>query len=211
MAFFEAALRQLRKAESARSSARIGGCAINTARNCAKLMTSAFAVDVVIEMHNADAFHDEVDAYPAITVIRRQKQGTAVVASAGRKSKALSSANALSATLQDEPRAANIRCPTACVLRSVDTWFKGADPWPCHSPEQLTLLRRLEDISRARNVRQGRHRRGDRQRQGLHHQGRRPGGTLAPAQAGAGQRHLRSGTMKWSGHYLVDPWNSDGW
>ena len=27
----------------------------------------------------------------------------------------------------------------------METWFKGADPWPCHSPEQLTLLRRLED------------------------------------------------------------------
>jgi hypothetical protein len=32
------------------------------------LITSAFAVDVVIEMHNADAFHDEVDAYPAINL-----------------------------------------------------------------------------------------------------------------------------------------------
>ena len=30
-----------------------------------------------------DAFHDEVDAYPAITVIRRQDQGLAVIASAG--------------------------------------------------------------------------------------------------------------------------------
>jgi hypothetical protein len=28
-----------------------------------ELITSAFAVDVVLEMHMADAFHDEVDAY----------------------------------------------------------------------------------------------------------------------------------------------------
>jgi adenine-specific DNA-methyltransferase len=48
-----------------------------------ELVTSAYAVDVVIEMHNADAFHGEVDAYPAISVIRCHKQGSAVVASAG--------------------------------------------------------------------------------------------------------------------------------
>lgn len=27
----------------------------------------------------------------------------------------------------------------------VKTWFKGTNPWPCHSPEQLALLRQLED------------------------------------------------------------------
>ncbi|MHB8736741.1 MAG: hypothetical protein ACYC6M_15670 [Terriglobales bacterium] len=27
----------------------------------------------------------------------------------------------------------------------VDGWFQGADPWPCISPAQLALLRRLED------------------------------------------------------------------
>jgi hypothetical protein len=34
-------------------------------------------------MHNANAFDDEVDAYPAITVIKRQTQGPTVVACAG--------------------------------------------------------------------------------------------------------------------------------
>jgi len=71
VAFLEAALQQLRQ----------GGvcafiCADRWMRNqygseLRELVTSGFGVDVVIEMHNADAFDDEVDAYPAITVIRR--------------------------------------------------------------------------------------------------------------------------------------------
>ena len=83
MAFFEAALHQLKE----------GGvcafiCADRWMRNqygaeLRELVTSGFGVEVVIEMHNADAFHDDVDAYPAITVIRRQDQGPAVIASAG--------------------------------------------------------------------------------------------------------------------------------
>ena len=83
IAFFEAALRQLKEGGTCAFI-----CADRWMRNqygaeLRELVTSAYAVDVVIEMHNADAFHDEVDAYPAITVIRSQKQGGAVVASAG--------------------------------------------------------------------------------------------------------------------------------
>jgi hypothetical protein len=82
VAFFEAALRQLKPGGTCAFI-----CADRWMRNqygaeLRNLITSAFALDVVIEMHNADAFHDEVDAYPAITIIRRQAQGPAVVASA---------------------------------------------------------------------------------------------------------------------------------
>ncbi len=83
VAFFEAALQQLNQ----------GGvcafiCADRWMRNqygaeLRELVTSSYSVEVVIEMHDAHAFDDEVDAYPAISVIRRQGQGLAVVASAG--------------------------------------------------------------------------------------------------------------------------------
>ena len=81
VAFFEAALHQLRQ----------GGvcafiCADRWMRNqygaeLRNWLPRAYAVEVVVEMHNADAFDDEVDAYPAITVIRRRHQGPTVVAS----------------------------------------------------------------------------------------------------------------------------------
>ncbi len=64
VAFFEAALHQLKE----------GGvcafiCADRWMRNqygaeLRGLVTSGYGVEVVIEMHNAGAFHDEVDAYP---------------------------------------------------------------------------------------------------------------------------------------------------
>src|SRR6185437_7447050 len=47
-----------------------------------RLVTSGYSVDFLIEMHDAQPFEDEVDAYPAVTVIRRSRQGTTVVATA---------------------------------------------------------------------------------------------------------------------------------
>jgi hypothetical protein len=209
VAFFEAALRQLRE----------GGvcafiCADRWMRNqygaeLRELVTADFSVEVVIEMHNADAFHAEVDAYPAITVIRRQDQGSAVVASAGAEVEGTTS-QALSAALQATALGENPVSPNGLRMALVDTWFKGTVPWPCHSPEQLTLLRRLEERFPALE-------------------------TYAKVGIGVATGNdsvfitkdaslvepsrllklalvsdLCTGTMKWSGHYLVDPWNSDG-
>jgi hypothetical protein len=209
VAFFEAALQQLKE----------GGvcafiCADRWMRNqygaeLRELVTSSFAVDVVIEMHNADAFDDEVDAYPAITVIRRTIQGLTVVASAGPGAELVPS-SALFATLEATAR----REPHKehCGLRTarVDKWFTGSDPWPCHSPAQLTLLRRLEDqfpkleahakvgigVATGNDsvfVTKDAH---------LVESSR-----LLPL---ALARDISTGKLAWSGHYLVDPWNCDG-
>lgn len=208
VAFFEAALQQLKE----------GGvcafiCADRWMRNqygsrLRELITSSFSVDVVIEMHNAGAFDDEVDAYPAITVIRRTVQGPAVVASAGLDAEHLSSAlfATLEATARGEPHKAARGLRTARVGK----WFTGSDPWPCHSPAQLTLLRRLEDqfpklethakvgigvatgndsVFVTKNVH-------------LVESSR-----LLPL---ALARDITTGKLAWSGHYLVDPWNCDG-
>jgi adenine-specific DNA-methyltransferase len=83
IAFFEAALHQLKE-----DGVCAFICADRWMRNqygagLRKLIASGYGVETVIEMHQADAFHEEVDAYPAITVIRRRRQGPAIVASAG--------------------------------------------------------------------------------------------------------------------------------
>lgn len=209
VAFFEAALRQLKHG---------GACAFICAdrwmRNqygaeLRELVTSGFAVDVVIEMHTADAFHDEVDAYPAITVIRRQRQGRAIVASAGPEVEGVSS-ETLTAALRNEPNGKKAVLPAGLRTARVDTWFTGSDPWPCHSPEQLALLRRLEErfapleanakvgigvatgndsvfITKDRSLVES--------------------SRLLKIAMG---KDIGAGTMKWSGHYLVDPWNCEG-
>ncbi len=209
VAFFEAALRQL----------RVGGtcafiCADRWMRNqygaeLRALVTTHFSVNVVIEMHNSDAFHDDVDAYPAITVIRRRDQGSVVIASAGPEAGA-NTAEDLSSAFEATRRGENPAPLSGLRMAVVDTWFKGAAPWPCHSPEQLTLLRRLEEQFPTLETHA------------------KVGIGVATGNDGVfitnnpnlveRSRLLRlalsgdicEGTMKWSGHYLVDPWNTDG-
>ena len=144
VAFFEAALRQLKERGTCAFI-----CADRWMRNqygaaLRELVTSGYAVDVVMEMHNADAFHDEVDAYPAITIIRRQNQGSTVVASAGPELESVPSGT-VSATLEAFVNAKPVAVASGLRVACIDSWFKDSDPWPCHSPEQLALLRRLED------------------------------------------------------------------
>ncbi len=209
VAFFEAALRQLRE-----NGVCAFICADRWMRNqygaeLRDLVTTDFSVEVVIEMHNADAFHEEVDAYPAITVIRRQNQGLAVVASAGPEVEGTAS-EALSAALQATARGENPATQNGLRMAPVDTWFKGADPWPCHSPEQLTLLRRLEErfpsLETCAKV-------------GIGVATGNDGVFITKDASLVEQSRLLKlalvsdiceGTMKWSGHYLVDPWNCDG-
>ncbi len=209
VAFFEAALHQLKE----------GGvcafiCADRWMRNqygaeLRGLVTSGYGVEAVIEMHNAGAFHDEVDAYPAITVIRRRDQGPAVVASAGPEAEG-SAPGALFEALQATARNETAALPQGFRAARVETWFHGSSPWPCHSPEQLTLLRRLEErfLALESNAKVG--------------IGVATGndGVFITTDAHlvepsrllklALAKDLLGGTMKWSGHYLVDPWNREG-
>jgi len=154
VAFFEAALRQLKDR---------GVCAFICAdrwmRNqygadLRELISSELSVDVVISMHNANAFNDEVDAYPAITVISRRKQGRAIVASADRGLEGIPSAT-LNSSLLGTAGGAPVAWSGALRVAQLDTWFKGGEPWPCDSPEQLALLRRLEDQFPALEVNAG--------------------------------------------------------
>jgi hypothetical protein len=209
IAFFEAALRQLKEGGTCAFI-----CADRWMRNqygaeLRELVTSAYAVEVVIEMHNADAFHDEVDAYPAITVIRSQKQDGAVVASAGPEVEHVSP-KTLSAALDAARNAKPMVVADGLRVARVEGWFHGADPWPCHSPEQLALLRRLEEQFPALEV------------------SAKVGIGVATGNDGvfitkdahlvepsrllklALVRDICDGKMQWSGHYLVDPWNADG-
>lgn len=209
VAFFEAGLRQLKE-----SGVCAFICADRWMRNqyggeLRELVTSGFSVDVVIEMHNANAFHDEVDAYPAITVIRRRSQGATVVACAGPDAGSVGS-QTLSATLLATARREPLALPSGLRTALVDTWFKGADPWPCHSPGQLALLRHLEEhfpvLESYAKVGIGVATGND--------------SVFITKDAGLVERSrllklavvsdLWQGTMKWSGHYLIDPWNGEG-
>jgi hypothetical protein len=207
--FFEAALWQLKP-----NGVCAFICADRWMRNqygaeLRELVTSAYSVDVILEMHNADAFHDEVDAYPAITVIRHKGQGPAVVASADADA-VNTKPQVLAAMLQATGRREAPTLPGGLKTALIEKWFKGSDPWPCHSPEQLALLRKMEDKFLALES------------------GAKVGigvatgnddvfittdtGLVEPSRLLklALARDIGGGKLEWSGHYLVDPWNSKG-
>jgi adenine-specific DNA-methyltransferase len=209
VAFFEAALRQLKDEGTCAFI-----CADRWMRNhygaeLRDVITSSFAVDVIIEMHNANAFHEEVDAYPAVTVIRRHKQASTVVARAGMEMEGIST-NTLLTALLDHADGRKAAMPRGLRAARVDRWFQGRDPWPCHSPEQLALLRRLEEkfplLEASAKVGIGVATGNDKVFVTKDADLVEPSRLLKLAMA----KDLTSGRMVWSGHYLVDPWNRDG-
>jgi adenine-specific DNA-methyltransferase len=206
VAFFEAALRQLKT-----DGVCAFICADRWMRNqygakLRQLISSAYSVEMLLSMHHADAFNDDVDAYPAITVIRRTTQQSTIVARADQEAEHIQSGQ-LATTLKSPSQSG---LPQGIHRAEVQTWFKGSVPWPCHSPEQLALLRRLEDqfppleLSAKVGI-------------GVATGSDRVYITTDPELVEASRllklalaKDLRDGTLRWSGHYLVNPWNDQG-
>ena len=212
VAFFEAALRQLNPS---------GVCAYLCAdrwmlnqygAELRRLVTGGFAVEAVVEMHEADPFDDDVSAYPAITVIRRGRQGRAVVASAGPTAGS-ASVGSLASSLRAVAAGAPAQLPAGLQAAAVERWFTGTDPWPCGSPSRLTLLRRLEahfgplesDVTGTKvgiGVATGLDKVFITKDASLVESSR-----LLPL---ALAEDTASGQFRWSGHFLVNPWDADG-
>ncbi|MGI8632679.1 MAG: Eco57I restriction-modification methylase domain-containing protein [Solirubrobacterales bacterium] len=105
------------------------------------LITSEYAVETVISMHDVDAFEDDVSAYPAIAVLRNERQRKAVVVDANR-SFGESDVSRLT-TWARRGRRASVTTPSYEATR-VKGWFAGRDLWPAGSPSQLALIAELE-------------------------------------------------------------------
>lgn len=214
VAFFEAALRQLKAGGTCAFICSDRWMLNQYGSELRWLITRSFGVEAIVEMHKAEAFDAEVSAYPAVTVIRRNEQRAAVVASANPDSGFYDGA-ALAKSLLDVRESGEFKpqLPNGVRAARITSWFSGADPWPCVSPERLELLKRLEEqffplesaktntvvgigvatgcdevfiTSDANLVEQSR---------------------LLPL---AMANDAQEGQLNWSGRYLVDPWDNDG-
>jgi adenine-specific DNA-methyltransferase len=110
-------------------------------RELRRLVGDGFSVETVIEMHEVDAFEDDVSAYPAVTVIRRRPQARAVLVTTDGAFGAPEAERMLSWAQHEDT--SDIRAPRFRGAR-LDSWFRGEDLWPSGDPTRLALVRDLE-------------------------------------------------------------------
>ncbi len=101
------------------------------------MVAGGFHLRIYVDMVNTPAFHQEVVAYPAITIIGREKSGLTRIAH--RPEISDDALSQLSAAL----RSPDIPSPASGV-REIQAVASGAEPWILDSSDQLALVRRLE-------------------------------------------------------------------
>lgn len=175
-----------------------------------RMISSAFSVEAVVEMHDAPAFENEVAAYPAVIVVHRSSQGGVLVASAGSGVDTVPGevgmADAVTKLAQKEGNAVS-----GFTAVTVDRWFRGNAPWPSLEPRKLALLQRLEaefgpleDTVTGTRVGIGVATGADRVFITTD-QGQVESNRVIPLAMTA---DTRRGFLQWSGHYLINPWQS---
>ena len=208
--FFERALCALRP------GGRIGFiCADRWMRNqygrhLREFIADKFSLDVSITMHDVDAFEAQVSAYPAITVLSRQRQGGAVVAD---------TVSGFDAT--DTPeflqylRSENAETYTSASFEAsrLPHWFAGDESWPTGSPARLAMIEYLTDHFPPLEDS------ATRTRVGIGVASGADGVFITTDDSLVEPDRLlpllmvsdiTSGRTRWSGHYLVNPWDEQG-
>ncbi|WP_373354494.1 Eco57I restriction-modification methylase domain-containing protein [Pseudoroseicyclus sp. CXY001] len=101
-----------------------------------ELVSTKYALTTYVDMYGVDAFHAEVSAYPAITVIKRAEgDKTRVFSRPAVDAKFLKS---LSADLTA------FKLPEMSKAREIENVTAGSEPWVLDSFDELALVRRLE-------------------------------------------------------------------
>jgi adenine-specific DNA-methyltransferase len=175
------------------------------------MVTEGWAVDVLVSMTGVDAFEDEVDAYPAVTVLRRggQTRGPLVIeASPGFDEREAREVAGFVRGYGTET--ATGRGYRAARLHG---WFQGQAGWPSGSPDRLAVIAHLEssfppleDSDTGTRVGIGIATGADKvfivEDPDLVEPQR-----LLPL---ALPRDIASGRVEWSGKLLANPWDADG-
>ncbi|MHB1536122.1 MAG: Eco57I restriction-modification methylase domain-containing protein [Acidimicrobiales bacterium] len=106
-----------------------------------ELIAASYAVETVVSMHDVDAFEDGVSAYPAVVVLRNARQGdAAVVETKGGFS--AGDARHVGEWVREgiEP----VEQRATYEASRLDHWFPGGQLWPSGRPAELALLAELE-------------------------------------------------------------------
>ncbi|GAA3011725.1 Eco57I restriction-modification methylase domain-containing protein [Actinokineospora diospyrosa] len=180
-------------------------------RELRRMVAESYSVEMVLTMHDVDAFDEAVTAYPAITIIRNGQQSNAIAADATRDFDAPEAKKLLHWV---SGRGNRVRTASYHAAR-LPHWFKDGDSWPAASPARLAMLEELagrfpllEDKATGTRV-------------GI---GIATGADKVFVVDGNGQtgverdrllplamvRDTRSGELRWGGSCLVNPWSCAG-
>lgn len=209
--FFEKGLRALR------TSGTLGFiCADRWMRNAygarlRAMISSGWSVDAVISMTGVDAFEEEVDAYPAITVLRRTAQNAGPVVVDTAETFGEEQARDLSKRASLGP-GQTLHRPTYSAAR-LNAWFTGKGGWPHGSPDELAAiaslearLRPLEDPGTGTRVGIGVATGADNVFVVNGDCSAEPERLLPLAMS----RDIATGELRWSGKRLLNPWEASG-
>ena len=170
------------------------------------ITTEGYNVRHIIEAHDVEAFESEVSAYPAVTVIAREAQGSVVVSKALPGIETESRSNLI--------KALNILGSMPGILSArFDDWFHGSEPWPCSSPEKLKMLKHLEATCLPLESKETGTRIGIGVATGADKvfiSSEKPTYEKDRALPLAMAYDLEEGRVNWSGHFLANPWNERG-
>lgn len=108
-----------------------------------KMIADSFHLRAYVDMVDTPAFHCEVTAYPAITVVARENQGPTRVASQPEISKPQLSALAEAMRAGDEIDPATRSC--AAQVTELTNVTEGDQPWLLETSDELALVRRIEE------------------------------------------------------------------
>lgn len=172
-----------------------------------RIVTSLCSVDSVWQMHDADVFEADVSAYPAITVLTRAGQGSAVIAACNEAFDEMAAKQLTAFTLSD----ATVSHASSFSAHRIARWFAGDDLWPAGDPDSIAVLDDLN--ARFPTIEQ-------------------TGATIGIGIAtGADKAYIvpadvdveedrklpmimtndvRQGTFRWGGFVLLNPWLPDG-
>jgi hypothetical protein len=179
-------------------------------RELRSLVDRSFNVEAVVRMHQVDAFEEEVDAYPAITVIRRGQQGDGVLSDCDRDFTGADVARADEA-LRQAGDAGRASAPRFSAVR-IPGWFGGSE-WPEGSPEGIENVKRWEaslpSIEDAAGTRIGIGVATGADRVFIV-RGEQPDVEPERLMPMVMSKHLRTGAVEWTPTWLVNPWDADG-
>src|SRR5260221_1347979 len=140
--FYEVALASLRR------GGRLGFiCADRWMRNqygrlLRRLIADKYNLEVVITMHDVDAFEEQVSASPAVTIVQRENQGPVVVADTTERFGETDASQVLDYA---RSRSSEIVANDRYEIARLPHWFDGEESWPAGNPKQLAMIEHLTD------------------------------------------------------------------